>query len=154
MAKPIKTLEFHYSIIQFLLIMNYQLKLKRFLFLRGDLELWKSPKANVRPQKRNRSSTSEPRTRSSLLEIVRTESCFYALPWTLAYNSQVVFGGVAGIGYMGDIAIDDIMVFKNESCALKPPHAKPRPPRPTQVPNPPGMLANNHCFFQLAYCMT
>lgn len=50
---------------------------------------------------------------------------------------KVVFGGVAGAGYMGDIAIDDIVVFKKKRCALKPRKATPRPPRPTPVPTPP-----------------
>lgn len=38
---------------------------------------------------------------------------------------------------MGDIAIDDIVVFKKKRCALKPRKATPRPPRPTPVPTPP-----------------
>lgn len=49
---------------------------------------------------------------------------------------------------MGDIAIDDIVVFKKKRCAVKPRKATPRPPRPTPVPTPPGMLPHNQCFFQ------
>lgn len=58
----------------------------------------------------------------------------------MSLNSQVVFEGVAGTGYMGDIAIDDVMVYKTKDCALKPALATPRPPQPTPVPTPPRKL--------------
>lgn len=50
---------------------------------------------------------------------------------------QVVFEGVAGTGYMGDIALDDVLVFEGWNCVLKPPFAKPTLPTPTPEPIPP-----------------
>ena len=54
--------------------------------------------------------------------------------------TQVVFEGVAGTGYMGDIAIDDVLVFQKNDCAIIPSSAQPRLPTPTPVPTPPGKL--------------
>jgi len=51
---------------------------------------------------------------------------------------KVVFEGVAGTGYMGDIAIDDVLVFQKGDCAIKPSSAQPHPPNPTPVPTPPS----------------
>ena len=64
---------------------------------------------------------------------------FYILQteFTLPSNSQIVFEGIAGTGYMGDIAIDDIMVYHTSNCDIKPLSALPKPPEPTPVPTPP-----------------
>lgn len=63
---------------------------------------------------------------------------FAQIELNLSLNSQVVFEGVAGSGYMGDIAIDDIMVYHDSDCAIKPASAVPRPLKPTPAPVPPG----------------
>nr|XP_058941978.1 CUB and peptidase domain-containing protein 2-like isoform X2 [Pocillopora verrucosa] len=50
---------------------------------------------------------------------------------------KIVFEGIVGTGYMGDIAIDDIMVEHTNKCDINPPSAQPQPPQPTPVPTPP-----------------
>ena len=47
---------------------------------------------------------------------------------------QVVFEGIVGPSYRGDIAIDDVSVTRDPSCALHPVTADPR--QPTQPPTP------------------
>ena len=47
---------------------------------------------------------------------------------------QVVFEGIVGPSYRGDIAIDDVSVTRDPSCALHPVTADSR--QPTQPPTP------------------
>ena len=66
-------------------------------------------------------------------------------PTNVLLNTQVVFEGLAGTGYMGDIALDDVMVFKDSNCGLNPSSAQPSSPQPTPIPTPPSKL---HCWLK------
>ena len=49
----------------------------------------------------------------------------------------MVFEGIAGPSYRGDIAIDDVSVTQRLSCALRPVTADPQQPTQPPTPQPP-----------------
>ncbi|XP_031550202.1 chymotrypsin-like elastase family member 2A [Actinia tenebrosa] len=55
-------------------------------------------------------------------------------------NLRIVFEGLSGTGFRGDIAIDDVKVYNAPNCAVVPQGATPQPnPQPTQPPSPPSV---------------
>ncbi|CAB4008725.1 CUB and peptidase domain-containing 2-like [Paramuricea clavata] len=62
-----------------------------------------------------------------------------------AIKSQVVFEGIAGPSYSGDIAIDDVSLTYSQSCALVPSTADPHVPTQPPTPQPPLKPQSRFC---------
>lgn len=82
-----------------------------------------------------------------MFQHIQTDSCFFLL-----MIHQVVFEGIAGPSYRGDIAIDDVSVTRDPSCALHPVTADPQ--QPIQPPTPIPMLPRKLTRLLILYTKT
>ena len=55
-----------------------------------------------------------------------------------------MFEGVVGTGYMNDIAIDDVVISRNQRCSLQPREAQPVAPTLPAPARPPCVYNSNN----------
>ena len=109
--------------------------------------LWKSSQLLIAGPNENRGKifqkyillkyTAQSRN-NRLLGLVTLPAKLVYLIHDVLLKIQIVFEGVAGTGYMGDIAVDDILVFHDNNCELQPSSATLTTPLPTPIPTPPS----------------